>query len=204
MTTRKVSNPLALAVLSCLAERPMHPYEMASTMRERRKDESIKLNYGSLYSVIEALSRHHLIQPKETVKEGKRPERTVYQLTEAGSLELYDWLSELLAVPAKEFTQFEAGLSLMPALPPEEVATLLQRRCDMLEIELAKAGSINAFARGKKLPRLFLVDFEYRAMLRQAELSWVRALATEIASGELEGLEEWRGWFEPSADSAAP
>lgn len=203
MTTRKVSNPLALAVLSCLAERPMHPYEMASTMRERHKNVSIKLNYGSLYSVIEALSRHQLIQPKETVKEGKRPERTVYQLTEVGTLELYDWLSELLAVPAKEFTQFEAGLSLMPALPPKEVAALLQRRCDMLEIELAKARSINTFARGKALPRLFLVDFEYRAMLRQAELSWVRALAAEIASGELEGLDEWRGWFVPSDEGVA-
>ncbi len=51
---RKVSNPLALAVLACLFERPMHPYEMASTMRERHKDESIKLNYGSLYTVTES------------------------------------------------------------------------------------------------------------------------------------------------------
>ena len=60
---RKVSNPLALAVLACLFERPMHPYEMASTMRERHKDESIKLNYGSLYTVTESLQRHRLIEP---------------------------------------------------------------------------------------------------------------------------------------------
>ncbi len=43
-----ISNPLALAVLACLHERPMHPYEMASTMRERGKEQSIKLNYGGL------------------------------------------------------------------------------------------------------------------------------------------------------------
>ena len=64
MSERPVSNPLALAVLACLAERPMHPYEMASTMRERRKDEAIKLNYGSLYSVIEALCRNAFIVAK--------------------------------------------------------------------------------------------------------------------------------------------
>jgi DNA-binding PadR family transcriptional regulator len=64
MTKRKVSNPLALAVLACLAERPMHPYEMASTMRERHKDDSIKLNYGSLYSVIELLCRNQFIEAK--------------------------------------------------------------------------------------------------------------------------------------------
>ena len=61
MPRRKVSNPLALAVLACLAERPMHPYEMSTTMRERGKHESIKLNYGSLYSVVESLQKHGLI-----------------------------------------------------------------------------------------------------------------------------------------------
>ena len=60
MPRRKVSNPLALAVLACLAERPMHPYEMSTTMRERGKHESIKLNYGSLYSVVESLQKHGL------------------------------------------------------------------------------------------------------------------------------------------------
>ena len=81
MPRRKVSNPLALAVLACLAERPMHPYEMSTTMRERGKHESIKLNYGSLYSVVESLHKHGLIAPRETVKDGRRPERTVYEIT---------------------------------------------------------------------------------------------------------------------------
>ena len=55
MTRRRVSNPLALAVLACLTERPMHPYEISTTLRTRGKEQSIKLNYGSLYAVVEAL-----------------------------------------------------------------------------------------------------------------------------------------------------
>ena len=55
MTRRRVNNPLALAVLACLGERPMHPYEISSTLRQRGKEESIKLNFGSLYSVVAAL-----------------------------------------------------------------------------------------------------------------------------------------------------
>src|SRR5215216_5637587 len=109
-----MSNPLALAVLSLLIERPMHPYEMSSTMRERVKEESIKLNYGSLYSVVDSLLRHGLIEVQETVREGRRPERTVYAVTDLGRTEFVDWLSELVAVPVKEFTQFEAALSLLP------------------------------------------------------------------------------------------
>ncbi len=47
------SNPLALAVLTCLLER-QHPYEVAQTLRARAKRESIRLNYGSLSGVVEA------------------------------------------------------------------------------------------------------------------------------------------------------
>src|ERR671916_2322205 len=90
-TERKVSNPLALAVLALLYERPMHPYEMVSVMRERGKHESVRLRYSSLYSVVEALEREALILPLETVREGRRPERTVYGLTEAGRGGVLGW-----------------------------------------------------------------------------------------------------------------
>ena len=73
MAKRKVSNPLALAALCLLTEKPMHPYEISSTLRERAKEESIKLNYGSLYSVMDSLARHGLVEVVETVREGKRP-----------------------------------------------------------------------------------------------------------------------------------
>src|SRR5713101_6908579 len=77
----RLANPLALAVLALLFERPMHPYEMAATMKERHKEESIKLRYGSLYTVIDMLLARGLIAAKETLRDGKRPERTVYALT---------------------------------------------------------------------------------------------------------------------------
>jgi DNA-binding PadR family transcriptional regulator len=203
---RRSSNPLALAVLACLREKPMHPYEMASTMRERRKDESIKLNYGSLYSVIESLCKSGLIAPKETTKEGKRPERTVYGLTDAGLRELTAWLSDLLSQPVKEYLQFEAGLSLMPVLPPGTAASLLERRCAELEAELDIARNRAARSKSRGLPRLFVIERDYHMTLLAAELKWTRALAAEIQTGTLEGVDEWRSWFagcEPEG-SAAP
>ena len=118
MGRRRVANPLALAVLGCLAERPMHPYEMSATMRGRGKHESIKLNYGSLYTVVESLQKHGLIAVRETVREGRRPERTVYEITDAGRLEFTDWLSELISTPVKEYAAYEAGLSLIGGLRP--------------------------------------------------------------------------------------
>jgi DNA-binding PadR family transcriptional regulator len=196
---RKVANPLALAVLACLFERPMHPYEMASTMRERHKDESIKLNYGSLYTVTEALKRLRLIEPQETGREGNRPERTVYRLTDAGRLELIDWLSDLICNPAREYTQFEAGLSLLPVLPPADAVALLEQRCGRLEAELAQARALRDLLADRKLPRLFWIEAEYRWRMKEAELDWVRALAAEIAAGTLEGVADWRRWHQEGA-----
>ena len=191
MSRRKVSNPLALAVLACLYERPMHPYEIASTLRERHKDDSIKLNYGSLYSVVESLKGHILITEQQTARQGNRPERTVYEITDAGRLELIDWMSELLCRPVKEFTQFEAGLSLLPVLPPNDVKSLLEERCRRLEVEIEQYRNLRKLVSSERVPRLFWIESEYRVTLREAELNWTRGLIADLANGSLEGMERW-------------
>src|SRR5918911_13423 len=154
---RKVSNPLALAVLALLFERPMHPYEMVSTLRERGKHESVRFKYSSLYSVVEALQREGLIVGLETRREGRRPERTVYGLTKAGRAEFLTWLRELLREPVKEYTQFAAGLSFIPALPPTEAAALLDERVRLLEEEVGEMRSRLATVMEQGLSRLFLI-----------------------------------------------
>src|ERR1700683_2014780 len=103
MTTRNRSNPLALAVLICLYEKPMHPYEVATTLRQRGKHYSVRLNYGSLYAVVDSLERRGLIEATETQRAGRLPERTVYRLTPAGQVEAHDWLTDLLSTLTKEY-----------------------------------------------------------------------------------------------------
>jgi DNA-binding PadR family transcriptional regulator len=193
---RAVSNPLALAVLACLFERPMHPYEMATTMRERGKEHSIKLNYGSLYTVVDNLAKHGLIEAMAASREGRRPERTVYRLTDAGRIELEDWMSELLAEPVKEYPQFEAALSLLPVLHPDKVAELLRTRIHLLENEIGEVQVLSDYAAKAGLPRLLLIEGEYHLALRETELRWVRQLADELEAGTLEGQAEWRQVFE--------
>lgn len=190
-TKRKIQNPLALAVLACLTEHPMHPYEIATTLRERGKDQSIKLNYGALYTVVEALKRHGLVNAYESEREGRRPERTVYRLTRAGRIELIDWLSEIISRPAKEYTQFEAGLSLIPILPPEDAVVLLEQRCTHLETEIEQQRFFLQQAVQRGISRLNLIESEYLLALNEAQLVWTRNFAEAIRSGTLEGLTEW-------------
>ena len=192
MSRRRVSNPLALAVLSCLHERPMHPYEISTTLRTRGKEQSIKLNYGSLYSVVESLQKHGLITSVETTRAGRRPERTVYEITPAGVDEFEDWLSELLSTPVRDYHSLEAGLSLMAGLPPDDVVRMLDQRVIALRRELA------ALAEGGKvgveigLPEIFWVESAFRAALLRAELDFVVDLVDRIRSGDFGGAALWR------------
>lgn len=195
MATGNRSNPLALAVLGCLFERPMHPYEVAQTLRQRAKHESVRLNYGSLYNVVEALEKRGLIHAVETVREGRRPERTIYRITDAGTREFNDWLTALVAEPAKEYLQFEAALSFLGGLPPDEALVALQERSDKLQFRLTALRAMLTEMQMAGHPRLFSLESEYVVTLYEAELEWVRRLVKDIDGGSLEGLEQWRGWF---------
>lgn len=201
---KRLSNPLALAVLVLLFERPMHPYEMASTLKERHKEDSIKLRYGSLYTVIRTLQQAGFIAPTGTQREGRRPERTVFALTAAGRVEMRDWLRELLAKPSKEFPRFEAALSLMPALAPEEVRQLLEDRRVRLDLLLEQRTQGLEAARAEKLPRLFLIESEYALALLRAERDFVSALAGDIRDGSLEGVALWQQIHAALADGRDP
>jgi DNA-binding PadR family transcriptional regulator len=212
MPAKNRSNPLALAVLVCLYEQPMHPYEVATTLRQRYKHESVRLNYGSLYGVVESLERRGLIEARETKRSGRLPERTVYGLTESGQIEMHDWLTELISTPVKEYPTFQAALSFLPALPPRDVITLLIERANRLESELARAQGARELVEKKGLPRLLWLEGEFAAVLGEAELSYVRQLIRDIESGALDGAQWWRevhdradepAWLPPLGEFAA-
>ena len=195
------ANPLALAVLVCLHEKPMHPYEVAQTLRSRAKHESVRLNYGSLYAVVESLERKGFVKATGTLQEGKRPPRTVYAITDPGTVEMTDWLTELLGTPTKEYPAFMAGLSFIAALDPDEALAALRRRTEALTLKLASHRAAMRTALDAGLPRLFELETEFEGAQLESELAFVRGLADDLSSGTLDGVELWHrfhsGDFDP-------
>jgi len=188
---RKVSNLLALSLLTLLMERPMYPYEMASMLRQRGKDNAIKINWGSFYTVVQNLEKYGFIQAVEVAREGRQPERTTYQITDAGQQELTDWMRELLSVPEREHTSFEAALGESAVLPPDELIGLLRQRLATLEKANSQLQAELEAVRAQ-IPRLFLVESEYYLAQRRAEEEWVRGLLQEFSDGTFPGLDAWR------------
>jgi DNA-binding PadR family transcriptional regulator len=195
MKRRKLGNPLALAVLVTLWQKPMHPYEIAQTLRSQGKDATTKIKYGSLYTVVQNLEKHGFVEVADVERAGNRPERTVYGLTDAGREEAADWLSDLLAVPAKEFPIFETALSFLAVLHPDEVVRLLRERLKNLEVEVV-SGRAALEKLYETLPRLFLVEVEYQVHMVEAQTEWVRGFLEEIEKGSLPGVDGWRHFHE--------
>ncbi|WP_116205362.1 PadR family transcriptional regulator [Amycolatopsis circi] len=186
---------LGLAVLATLCERPMHPYEIATVMRGRGKEGDFKIKWGSFYTVVGNLEKHGYLEAVESVRDGARPERTVYRITEAGQVELEDWVAELLGAPDPEPTRFHTGLSVMLALGPDVVDQRLRHRVGelerMIDDRVAELAKMRA-----EMSRLFLVESEYQLAMWRAEAEWVRGLREELASGAIAGVEEWRHYRE--------
>jgi DNA-binding PadR family transcriptional regulator len=165
---------------------------MGVILKQRRKEDSIKLRYGSLYTVIDFLLKRRLIVAKETTRDGRRPERTVYEILPAGRDELRSWMADLLSEPVKEYPRFEAALCLLPVLPPEDVLALLRRRLELID------GNVSTLARhigevGRQgLPPLFLIETEYRLALLKIEQQFVAGLIRRIENG-WGPIELWRG-----------
>ena len=179
-------SPLALSILQLLDERPMHPYELASTMRDRHHDEFIRLNFGSLYHTVEVLERNGWIVPAEREKEGRRPERTIYRLTRAGRDVLVGVVGDILARPRREYPHFAAGLMFMHHLSASAAAEHLRNRTLALKATTEKLNGILAEVRAQGVSRLALIELEHKIAMLDAERRWVNNLEKEINDGKLE------------------
>ncbi|MFD8701879.1 PadR family transcriptional regulator [Kitasatospora sp. NPDC059648] len=181
---RKVSNPLALAVLAELGAEPMHPYEMGRRLKEHGKDRNIKYNRSSLYMVVEQLRKAGFVAEQETVRDTQRPERTVYAVTPEGQAELRDWMREWIAEPQEEYPAFGVALCLLVALPTDESAELLGRRLEALDARIDTSRAMLRKAEDTGVHPMFVVEEEYALALLEAERRYTENLIRQIGDPE--------------------
>jgi len=198
-------SPTALAVLVLLHEAPMHPYRMWQLIKLRGKDEVINVRQRtSLYQTIDRLLRADLIAVRETEREPRRPERTVYTLTDRGRATAVAWLRQMLADPVSQFPPFPAALAHLPLLSPDDARRQLQHRAAHLREELARLER-QVHEHAGAVPRLFLIETEHQLTLLRAELEWVTSIVEDLSDGRLSWTEEWlraiAAQFEPAGSS---
>src|SRR3984893_10544313 len=127
------ASPLALTVLLMLSAGPIHPYELQRRIKLWGKDQVVNVaQRASLYKTIDRLTQAGLIAVGQTERDQRFPERTVYELTDAGRQTGRAWLVDMLSIPRNEFPQFPAALSFIMVLVPEEARAILAERAAAL------------------------------------------------------------------------
>jgi DNA-binding PadR family transcriptional regulator len=182
-------SPLGLIVLATLLEGPMHTYRMQKLIEQRGKDRVVNVRArASLYQAIDRLVRLGLVEVRETVREAARPDRTIYAITDAGRETAAEWLREMLATTSGEYPEFVAAVSVMMMLPPEDTRAQLELRAERLEADIADAEA--ELVAEPDLPRLFLLEEEYRRAVLETELAWVRGVIADLRAGRLTWSQE--------------
>jgi DNA-binding PadR family transcriptional regulator len=181
---------LGLLVLWQLFEGPMHVYRMQKLFEAEGKDRVVNLRArASLYQTIERLVRLGLVEVAETVRQEGYPDRVVYAITDAGRATAQEWLREMLRTTEGEYPEFIVAVSLLFGLAPGEARAELELRAERLAGELAETERALADS-APRLPRLFLLEEEYRKALLDAQLTWVRGVIEDLCARRLDWSEE--------------
>lgn len=173
--------PLGVAVLALLRDRPMHGYEMFQTLVERRADRIVKIRPGSLYHVVDRLAEEKMIRRAATSRHGNRPERAIYEITDAGVEALTDRVRELVATPTNEFPQFVIALAELHNLDADTAADAVTSRVAALEADVAE---MMALRDANAASTVNVAALDYLLATTQAQVTWLREFAASLESGD--------------------
>lgn len=190
---------MAYTVLCQLREGPAHPYKLQRLMRERGKEWILNLKADSLYHAINQLERAGLIERTETEREGNRPERRVYRITEAGLEEVESRTYQLMTTVENDFPKVIAPLSHLAGMEPAQAKQMLQMRAGGLAAAIAQSEVLLREFQATEFPRVYVVEVEYALALRRAELAWARDMIAQLDDGTL----SWRVWTGPAREQEA-
>ena len=175
--------PLGIAVLELLHEGPLHPYEMAQLMRERYVNMRVNVKAGSLYHTVERLHRDGLIEVVDTQRDGRRPERTVYGMTQAGLDAFTQRARELLGDLAQEYPAYLSGLAVIDELGRETSLVELEHRITHLRAAVAADRAVLQRLTEDGTPEIYWLDWQYTCDRRTFELEWTERLHEKLRSG---------------------
>lgn len=180
---------VAVVLLSLLHEQPMHPYQLHQTLVLRQSTRLVRVNPGAVYHAVERLERDGLVEAVRTEREGRRPERTTYRITDAGRAAFADQVAHLLGDEHAEYPVLPVGLSESTHLPVQVVVAELTRRRDREQAYGAAMRARYDELRTEGLPRRYLLDVEHDLALLEARTAWLTGLLDDLSEGRL-------GWGE--------
>jgi DNA-binding PadR family transcriptional regulator len=177
--------PLGISALALLNEHDMHPYEMYHLLLARHEDRVVRVSPGSLYRTVDRLTEAGYATATGTGREGNRPERTTYAITDAGRTALVDRIREILRAPINEFPSFALALSEAHNAPASSVCAELRAHLEVLDQELTDIDCLVDKARAKQVAEAYWITADYIRHMTVAQQDWIRGFLTRLEKGDL-------------------
>jgi DNA-binding PadR family transcriptional regulator len=177
--------PLAISALALLNERSMHPYEMYQLLLERHEDRIVRVTPGSLYRTVDRLTADGLAEATGTGREGNRPERTTYAITDTGRTALVSRIREILRQPVNEFPTFALALAEAHNAPASAVCADLRDHLAVIERELSDLDCLVDKARAREVAEAYWVTADYIRHMTVAQQDWITGFITRLEKGDL-------------------
>ena len=174
-----------LIVLGLLMGGEKHPYEMQHIMKIRKLDKFVSFYKGSLYYAVEQLKDEDLIEVSQVIKEEKRPDKTVYKITEAGKNEFQGLLIQQMSKEEQHYDPLYTALVFARYGDNQKIAEVVhqkikyaEKKIDALEKAFAEITPQTSRA----------VQYIYQGMIEttRTEKKWLQDLYADVLANQLE------------------
>lgn len=181
-----------LAILSLIAEKPRHGYEIEQVIEERGMREWTEVGFSSIYYVLKKLESAGLLHGRLQQQIGRGPARKIYTMTDEGHLAWHEAALEALSTPQRCYLPFQLGLANLPGLSTKESVTAISQYRD----KLAQHRD-HVHARRQEegtAPTLHIrAMFDLSLALIEAELAWIEQFIVTLSEDQVPGSSEVPG-----------
>lgn len=121
-----------IVVLGLLRESPRYGYEIKMII-DNVMSHVIDISSGSLYYGLKKLQERGLVEEASVEKIGKRPERSIYNITEEGQFYLDSELPRVIFPRSQPFFPLDLALYFFPFISKQEQARRLKMRLEYIK-----------------------------------------------------------------------
>lgn len=172
-----------LVILGLLKERNLYGYELKHIIESHMGDWT-NIAFGSIYFALKKLMEESFVKQVAMEKEGSRPSRRVYGITEQGKKEFIQLLEELWRGSIREYYPLDIGLFFISELPREKSLELIGRRLEQIRYGLKHVEEhASHIINNPEVPAQAGAIFSHSRYHMEAELYWLEEVEANIRSG---------------------
>jgi len=171
---------ISTLILGVLHEKERNPYEITKMLKELKLRKWFNIADSTVYATINNLRKQHLIEGK-TSKEGRFPEKTVYNITAEGEYELHDTISKYLEKNDPDGSKFDIAILLLHHLSRDEVLQKLKIKLENLEASTYEIkNQILTLERDRTVAFTGLLMLKHRLYMAETEIRTIKEIIREF------------------------